>query len=248
MSPTSLPIGGEQAVGITVPVVDTAYREPAGDLSALDLRSAGALIGTPDGSLPASIEAGPSLSGFGASKGIPPRPENSHSAESLPGVDRTSAPQPPAATPPPQILNDHTGIETLRSDGSARDYSVIDIPFEAELKTLLAPLAADPMSSLLGAAGSNLYFINSGVVPGETANRGGISQPATALGSGRGFDVGAVRRDFPILNETVNGRPLIWFDNAATTQKPRSVIERLKYFYEYPSRCPRTRGARDGCV
>ena len=35
------------------------------------------------------------------------------------------------------------------------------------------------------------------------------------------FDVNAVRADFPILKETVNGKPLIWFDNAATTQKPQ---------------------------
>jgi len=47
------------------------------------------------------------------------------------------------------------------------------------------------------------------------------------------FDVEAIRRDFPILSERVNGRPLIWFDNAATTQKPQSVIDRLKYFYEH---------------
>ncbi len=31
----------------------------------------------------------------------------------------------------------------------------------------------------------------------------------------------------------MNGRPLIWFDNAATTQKPKSVIDRLTYFYEH---------------
>jgi cysteine desulfurase/selenocysteine lyase len=47
------------------------------------------------------------------------------------------------------------------------------------------------------------------------------------------FDVNAVRADFPILRETVNGRPLIWFDNAATTQKPQSVIDRLSYFYAH---------------
>ncbi|MDX6356282.1 MAG: cysteine desulfurase / selenocysteine lyase, partial [Streptomyces sp.] len=45
------------------------------------------------------------------------------------------------------------------------------------------------------------------------------------------FDVQAVRRDFPILSELVNGRPLIWLDNAATTQKPRAVIDRLVEFY-----------------
>jgi cysteine desulfurase/selenocysteine lyase len=47
------------------------------------------------------------------------------------------------------------------------------------------------------------------------------------------FDVHAVRRDFPILKELVNGRPLAWLDNAATTQKPQSVIDRLSYFYEH---------------
>ncbi|MBB3258974.1 cysteine desulfurase/selenocysteine lyase [Paraburkholderia bannensis] len=47
------------------------------------------------------------------------------------------------------------------------------------------------------------------------------------------FDVDAVRRDFPILAERVNGRPLVWLDNAATTHKPRAVIERLAYFYEH---------------
>jgi len=47
------------------------------------------------------------------------------------------------------------------------------------------------------------------------------------------FDVLAVRRDFPILKELVNGRPLAWLDNAATTQKPQSVIDRLSYFYEH---------------
>jgi cysteine desulfurase/selenocysteine lyase len=43
----------------------------------------------------------------------------------------------------------------------------------------------------------------------------------------------AVRRDFPILKELVNGRPLAWLDNAATTQKPQSVIDRLSYFYAH---------------
>ena len=47
------------------------------------------------------------------------------------------------------------------------------------------------------------------------------------------FDVASIRRDFPILQERVNGHPLIWLDNAATTQKPRSVIDRISYFYEH---------------
>ncbi|MGV0067831.1 family 2A encapsulin nanocompartment cargo protein cysteine desulfurase [Mycobacterium colombiense] len=47
------------------------------------------------------------------------------------------------------------------------------------------------------------------------------------------FDVNAVRADFPILKEVVNGKPLIWFDNAATTQKPQVVIDRLAHFYAH---------------
>jgi cysteine desulfurase / selenocysteine lyase len=47
------------------------------------------------------------------------------------------------------------------------------------------------------------------------------------------FDVNAYRRDFPILSEKVNGKDLIWLDNAATTHKPKAVIERLQYFYEH---------------
>ncbi|WP_046300260.1 family 2A encapsulin nanocompartment cargo protein cysteine desulfurase [Mycobacterium sp. UM_Kg27] len=60
------------------------------------------------------------------------------------------------------------------------------------------------------------------------------AQPApTVPDSHEVFDVNAVRADFPILRETVNGKPLIWFDNAATTQKPQAVIDRLSYFYAH---------------
>jgi cysteine desulfurase/selenocysteine lyase len=47
------------------------------------------------------------------------------------------------------------------------------------------------------------------------------------------FDARAVRHDFPILSERVNGWPLCWLDNAATTQKPRCVIDALTCFYEH---------------
>ncbi len=47
------------------------------------------------------------------------------------------------------------------------------------------------------------------------------------------FDVNLIKKDFPILQERVNGRPLIWLDNAATTQKPAQVIDRIRYFYEH---------------
>ena len=46
------------------------------------------------------------------------------------------------------------------------------------------------------------------------------------------IDWAALRKDFPILEQEVHGRPLIYFDNAATTQKPRAVIAALRRYYE----------------
>ena len=45
------------------------------------------------------------------------------------------------------------------------------------------------------------------------------------------FDPAAVRREFPALHQEVNGHPLVYLDNAATTQKPRQVIEAIERFY-----------------
>jgi cysteine desulfurase/selenocysteine lyase len=45
------------------------------------------------------------------------------------------------------------------------------------------------------------------------------------------FDVNRIRRDFPILNQQVHGRPLIYLDSAATSQKPRVVMDRLARYY-----------------
>jgi cysteine desulfurase / selenocysteine lyase len=46
------------------------------------------------------------------------------------------------------------------------------------------------------------------------------------------YDVGRIRRNFPILSRRVHGKPLVYLDNAATTQKPSAVIETVKAFYE----------------
>src|SRR5947208_13666277 len=45
-------------------------------------------------------------------------------------------------------------------------------------------------------------------------------------------EIEMIRRDFPILDQKVHGQPLIYFDNAATTQKPRAVIDALENYYE----------------
>jgi cysteine desulfurase / selenocysteine lyase len=84
------------------------------------------------------------------------------------------------------------------------------------------------------------YFLKeAGTLSSPTVTSFGKTQeplagPMPDLGlAQRQFDVGSVRRDFPILQERVHGRPLIWLDNAATTQKPQSVIDRISFFYEH---------------
>ena len=75
--------------------------------------------------------------------------------------------------------------------------------------------------------------------PGQLVQVPGIDPLFVPQASGRSvqrpsfFDVHTIRRDFPILQERVNGKPLIWFDNAATTQKPQAVIDRLVHFYSH---------------
>ncbi|HEV7557279.1 MAG TPA: family 2A encapsulin nanocompartment cargo protein cysteine desulfurase, partial [Kofleriaceae bacterium] len=56
--------------------------------------------------------------------------------------------------------------------------------------------------------------------------------PIRELG-GKAFDPYAIRRDFPILQERVHGKQIVWLDNAATTHKPNAVIDRLSYFYRH---------------
>jgi cysteine desulfurase/selenocysteine lyase len=118
---------------------------------------------------------------------------------------------------------------------SLPDIEALDasIPWESELRALLgAPLApqipaATHSPESPGAPAPSVYFL-------EEAGHGvpaGAVQPDPTSGSV--YDANTRRADFPILAERVNGRPLVWLDNGATTQKPRVVIDRLAHFYEH---------------
>jgi SufS family cysteine desulfurase len=73
------------------------------------------------------------------------------------------------------------------------------------------------------------YFLSGGNPSGKTPSTC-QSYPANSVPVPK-FDINGVRRDFPALHQIVNGKPLIWLDNAATTQKPQAVIDATNQFY-----------------
>ncbi len=113
-------------------------------------------------------------------------------------------------------------------------------PFESELKEALKGLnlsipTQQLPKDLSGISNSSYYFISvNESLPFANKTESSI-HPNKGISSlvNPPFDVNLVRQDFPILKEKVNGKPLIWLDNAATTQKPQSVIDRLSYFYQH---------------
>ncbi|HZX30327.1 MAG TPA: aminotransferase class V-fold PLP-dependent enzyme, partial [Rhodocyclaceae bacterium] len=102
------------------------------------------------------------------------------------------------------------------------------LPGEGELKSFLDAIARErvsvPEAAQPSQAGS-FYFLEGLDAGNRVPEAGPTARPP--------FDVNAVRRDFPILAERVNGKPLVWFDNAATTHKPQAVIDRLAWFYAH---------------
>jgi len=90
-------------------------------------------------------------------------------------------------------------------------------------------------NSLLGLPGAEstatpeYYFLRGGDVSGKSP-LACQSYPKNAAPIPK-FDVEGVRRDFPALHQLVNGKPLIWLDNAATTHKPQVVLDATSQFY-----------------
>ena len=153
---------------------------------------------------------------FAANTAATGKMPKSASGSSVPGL--------PAATAIPGLTGSLANLDASLIAGlSPQSYG---LPGEAELQQLFAAFPA-PSGSVPASVGSSptFYFL-------DELKTGGFNAPA--LGSAHPpFDVHVVRRDFPILQERVNGHQLVWFDNAATTQKPQVVIDRVSYFYEH---------------
>ena len=147
-------------------------------------------------------------------------------AAALPQVSALAFPSTPVAVPstPYYFLGEAGGYPSSALPARPPEDRVtaksFGLPGERELQALLAGILVEPeRESGVPGSDSRFYFVE--------------PQQSVAPAAHPPFDVHAVRRDFPILAERVNGRPLIWLDNAATTQKPQAVIDRLAYFYAH---------------
>jgi cysteine desulfurase / selenocysteine lyase len=176
----------------------------------------------PSGPPPTSAAAGYAAS---APSVAPPTPE-------LPTLPVTPAPAPLQlpASGPYYFLNEAPGFPAQAPELPGFDHLGLpplfdSAPLEASPQTA-SPQTASPQAAT---AAPPYYFVQEPGASGAPGAPGAL--PGLALDPHPAFDVRAVRRDFPILSELVHGRPLIWLDNAATTQKPRAVIDRLVEFY-----------------
>ncbi|MFL9668908.1 family 2A encapsulin nanocompartment cargo protein cysteine desulfurase [Variovorax sp. AB1(2024)] len=149
-------------------------------------------------------------------------------------VNAPSAPQPAAS--PFYFVGNSFGHP---SAGATQGIAIHD-PFAGlEMPQPAAPVSPPSPSMAPAGRDAQFYFVdavrlpNGFVTPAKPDPRGPDAVPLAGSGQHPPFDVHAVRRDFPILKERVNGKQLVWFDNAATTHKPQSVIDRIAYFYEH---------------
>ncbi len=137
----------------------------------------------------------------------------------------------PSATP---YFMEHAGMPTAAPAPSSPAPSAPALPGALPVAPTLP--GASPAMPLASPAPSN--DVTRPVLPAEAFTSPVFSPelvpdlgPSASPGA---FDAYSIKKDFPILEERVQGnKPLVWLDNAATTQKPRAVIERLKYFYEH---------------
>ena len=172
---------------------------------------------------------------------VPDAPTNGAAALATPAQSAPSSageklihPGAASSLPSPSELFSFPGIPGLQSAPGvpALPSSLPTQPLQAEMPKVSAPglSSAEPgsiaasraaaPSAAATAASPQRFEFRPDVVPDL-----GIAK--------RPLDPRLIRRDFPILDERVHGRQLIWLDNAATTQKPNAVIDRISYFYRH---------------
>jgi cysteine desulfurase / selenocysteine lyase len=206
-------------------------------------------FGVPAPSLPSlpSLDKVPNEADLARLAGSSSSPAEMNALGSSPTLSPLLSAIPPAASLPSQGYGLQSPIPSIPSSPFSMPLPEFDLAFphfEAALPIIpeLPALANDDLSRFALTAAPPLYFLeHAGAMSKPIADASAPTQPRQFepsllpdLGPIRGqFDVTSIRADFPILNEKVNGYPIVWLDNAATTQKPQVVIDRLSYFYEH---------------
>ncbi len=134
---------------------------------------------------------------------------------------------PQATTDPAAALHPVTAPATAPAPttGATTAPAMTSAPASAPAAQPVVPPIAQPV------AGGSASAASPTGLPQPSQPAGVPGQPAGLPGQPVPFSAELARRDFPILHRTVNGHPLVWLDNGATTQKPRQVIETLAGFY-----------------
>ena len=130
----------------------------------------------------------------------------------------------PTAPPTEADLHKATPLPGISSYSNSLPHDLAAPPAATNPATQTAPETA-PAPSRLEAFEFRPHVVPQDVPQDHVAPDLGVAK--------RPLDAGLIRRDFPILEERVHGRPLIWLDNAATTQKPNAVIDRISDFYRH---------------
>ena len=150
--------------------------------------------------------------------------------------EAAAAAQPPAGAAPYYFLGDRHGQPSAGGRDAGLD-GLASLPFSQPGVPSVYGHTEAARTPEATPAEPKFYFVDSVVLPTGYVTPAKPAPHATVPLAGQSahpaFDVHAVRRDFPILQERVNGRQLVWFDNAATTHKPQSVIDRISHFYEH---------------
>ncbi|MFZ4527925.1 MAG: family 2A encapsulin nanocompartment cargo protein cysteine desulfurase [Undibacterium curvum] len=186
------------------------------------------LQATPSG-LP---EAPPASPKSGLAQGVPQA-----YAAALPAISLLSEHHATPAASPYYFLGQASAYPYAAGGHRLPDLQSFNTPTDHELRGLLSKDEPALHSGGIAAARPSdpaqaYYFLEPARYPGPSGHHAG-AVPNLAASARPPFDVHAIRADFPILQERVNGRQLVWFDNAATTQKPQSVIDRIAYFYAH---------------
>ncbi len=220
---------------------------------AVDNRFGAQALGVPQASGTASPQAAPATAPSAPTAGgtaVPAAPGFGESTAASAGsaavpTDSAAAPAPAEASPF-YFVNSGGGYPSALAEYSVpREDRVtahsFGLPGADDLRALLsnnprvpAQAGAAPVANSSGAqAAGPFYFLEPQRTPSAYAGPYQEGKPEVDASRHPAFDVHAVRRDFPILQERVNGKQLVWFDNAATTHKPKAVIDRISYFYEH---------------